>query len=128
MSHNNQYTSQMTSLDTIALTCARMGLTLMRHQTTSRFYQDQQASCQHAIAIPHSRFEVGLIQQADGTYTMNMDVYDPVLKDTMGPKGHKFLQQYAAAAAIAEAKQHRRVQVKETLLKNGNIQLQFTRR
>jgi hypothetical protein len=46
----------------------------------------------------------------------------------MGPNGQRFLQHYAAAGAIAEVKQHRRMHITETALKNGNIRLQFVAR
>ena len=123
MSHIATYTTTMSSLKTIEATCLRMGLALLRNQKTAQFYKGQQSACDHAIGIPGSAFQVGLVRQADKTYAFAMDTYDPTLCKTMGKNGQRFLQQYAATSAIAELQQHHRIHVTETILKNGNIRL-----
>ena len=128
MSHIATYTTTMTSLKTIEEACVRLGLTFLRNQKTAQFYQGQHAACVHAIGIPGSSYQVGLVRNADKTYTFLMDTYDATLRNTMGPNGQRFLQHYAAAGAIAEVKQHRRMHITETALKNGNIRLQFVAR
>ena len=128
MSHIATYATTMTSLKTIEAACLRMGLTFLRNQKTAQFYKEQQTTCEHAISIPDSTFQVGLVRQADNTYAFAMDTYDPTLRNTMGPNGQRFLQHYAAASAIAEVKQHRRMRITETTLKNGTIRLQFVAR
>lgn len=128
MSHIATYTTEMTSLKTIEATCHRMGLTFLRNQKTAQFYKAQQTACEHAIGIPGSAFQVGLVRQADKTYAFAMDTYDSTLRNTMGENGQRFLQHYAAASAIAEVKQHHRMHVTETTLKNGNIRLQCVAR
>ena len=128
MSHIATYSTAMTSLKTIEEACVRIGLTFLRNQKTAQFYQGQHTACAHAIGIPNSSYQVGLVRNPDKTYTFLMDTYDATLRNTMGPNGQRFLQHYAAASAIAEVKQHRRMHITETTLKNGNIRLQFVAR
>ena len=128
MSHIATYTTTMTSLKTIEAACARMGLTFLRGQTTAQFYKSQQTACEHAIGIPKSSYQVGIVRNPDKTYALLMDTYDPTLRTTMGANGKSFLRQYAAASIIAEVTQHRRMHITEIPLKNGNIRLQCVER
>lgn len=104
MSHIATYTTTMTSLKTIEEACVRLGLTFMRNQKTAQFYKEQQTACMHAIGIPGSSYQVGLIRNADKTYAFLMDTYDATLRNTMGLNGQRFLQHYAAASAIGSSR------------------------
>lgn len=128
MSHIATYATAMTSLKTIEATCRRMKLTFLRDQKTAQFYNAQHTACEHAIGIPGSAFQVGLVRQADKTYAFAMDTYDPTLSKTMGRNGQRFLQYYAVTSAITEVQQHRRMHITESHLKNGNIRLSCIQR
>ena len=64
MSHIATYTTTMTSLKTIEEACVRLGLTFLRNQKTAQFYPGQHAACVHAIGIPGSSYQVGLVRNA----------------------------------------------------------------
>lgn len=121
MSHIDTYQTVMTSLTLIEATCVRLGLTFLRHQKTAQFYRAQQTSCAHAIGIPESSYQVGIVRNPDKTYALLMDTYDDTLRNTMGKNGQRFLQHYAAASAIAELTRRGRTTITETKLPNGNI-------
>lgn len=128
MSHIATYATSMTSLKMIEAACVRMGLTFLRGQKTAQFYKSQQTACEHAIGIPHSSFQVGIVRNPDKTYALLMDTYDTTLRTAMGTNGKGFLRQYALASAIAEVSRHPRMHITETPLKNGNIRLQCVQR
>ena len=128
MSHIATYATTMSSLKSIEATCHRMGLALLRNQNTAQFYKGQQSAYDHAIGIPGSAFQVGLVRQADKTYAFAMDTYDSTLRTTMGENGQRFLQYYAVTSAITEVQQHRRMHITETTLKNGTIRLHCVQR
>ena len=113
----------MTSLKVVEDTCVRLGLTFLRNQKTAQFYRSQQTACDHAIGIPESSFQVGIVRNPDQTYALLMDTYDGTLRNTMGHNGQRFLQHYAAASAIAELTRRGRTKITETRLPNGNIRL-----
>lgn len=128
MSHIATYNTSMTSLKMIEAACVRMGLTFLRGQKTAQFYQSQQTGCEHAIGIPKSSFQVGIVRNPDKTYALLMDTYDTTLRNTMGTNGQAFLRQYALASATAEVARYPRMHIVESTLKNGNIRLSCIQR
>lgn len=61
--------------------------------------------CHHAISIPNTKYELGIIQ-VDDHYQLVWDFYDKKLCELMGGQnGNKFLQEYGLATITLEAEQ-----------------------
>src|SRR3990167_10948471 len=75
MSHIIQAGVVYKSLDCMGTAAKRLGAELRIGQTTHRYYANGQGRCDHAIILPNDRaaYEVGVVQQADGTYKLMFD-------------------------------------------------------
>lgn len=102
----------------------------------------QLGRCECAIQLPNTCYEVGVVKQQDGTYTLAYDFYgtnDPRVKwkqgdakvhdggkllSAFGPKLAKLQQQYNKQLVTKQARQHGYM-VTEKLHANGSIKLQL---
>ena len=83
--------------------------------------------CSHVIRVPGAKYEIGVIQQADGTLLPIWDFYQPGgLYDKMGDHGSPLKGAYAAAAAKA-ALGRKGFRVVEDRVVDGKRQIRFAR-
>ncbi len=78
----------------------------------------------HTISFKKASYGVGVVEKSDGTYKLRYDNYGPGgLPEIMGPGGGKFMQAYGIEAAKKAAKA-RGYACKETVNKQGRLQLE----
>jgi hypothetical protein len=88
------------------------------HPLPLGFKKEEMGHCEHAIGIPGTTWEVGVVhrRKADGTpdegYTLLFDFFGsqgrPILEALGGEQAHKFVQEYAAQQSVllAQKKGH----------------------
>lgn len=99
MSHMSTFQTKMDSLDCIKQACQALGLTFKEHQKTAEFYAGKTESCDHAIGMPNTRYEVGLVEEPDRTYSMKIDHYDRNVEKAIGRNGSKIVVEHNIAKA-----------------------------
>ncbi len=78
----------------------------------------------HVISFKGAKYDVGVVQKADGTYRLRYDEYGSGgLNRVMGAGGGKFMQAYSVEAA-KKAVKARGYACKESVNKQGRIQLE----
>jgi hypothetical protein len=84
----------------------------------------EMSRCDHAISFPGARYDVGVVEQPDGTYRLRWDFYGQGgLLKFMGDKtAGKFTQAYGIEAAKRAARR-KGFGIKETTQDNGNVEL-----
>jgi hypothetical protein len=102
MSHISKIELEVKDLAVLSQACGRLGLHLMRDQTTYKWY-GQDAQCDHAIRIPGATYEIGVIHK-DGRYELQCDFYDAGIEKAIGRQGGLLKQAYAVEKAKLEAR------------------------
>lgn len=146
MSHVTSVSMQIRDLNALKQACARMGAIFVQDQKTYAWYgrsvgdfpipqgmtEADLGKCNHAIRVPGVRYEIGVVKQKDGTYSLAYDFYGTggghdgqKLKEKFGDGLGKLKQAYAVAAAKLKAKAMGWM-CHETTLPNGTIKLAFT--
>lgn len=116
MSHISTIQIEIKSLEDLKGACERLGLVFKENQKTFIWYSGQ-SSCDHAIAIPDARYEIGVIHK-DGKYELQLDYFDQNLTAKIGQEGGLLKQAYAAQRVRREAKQ-KKFKVRETRHQNA---------
>jgi len=122
MSHISSLTTRIKSLDALKLACEDMGFTFVDGQKTFAWFgrwmndwRDERSAvaqgfdpatfgkCAHAIRVPGTSYEIGVVPTADGDWVLHMDEYGPgrVLVEKAGQSGTKLAQAYAVRATEA---------------------------
>ena len=151
MSHIVSIATVLKDLDAVKATCLELGLTFKQDQHTYQwwgtsvgdyplptgFTKQDLGKCDHAIGIPGTTWEVGVVRRrkADGTldegYTLLFDFYghqgQPILTALGGQTADKFVQLYAVNKATLEARKRGHCVVRQ-VQPNGAIRLQITGR
>jgi hypothetical protein len=126
MSHVVSLKTEFRDLKAVKAACAELGLVFKENQKTIRWFgrwvndydKDDAAyklgidpklygTCDHAIEVPGSDYDVGLIRNATtGGYKLYFDFYSThgaAIQKAIGQNGERLLQSYAAAKLAMEA-------------------------
>lgn len=132
MSHCVTINTELKSLEAIRLACKQLGLFWRENQQhfawfgrsvgdyalPQGFKAADMGRCEHAIGIPGTTWEVGVVRRrkADGTpdegYTLLFDFFGmkggPILEALGGQQANRFVQEYAAQQSVllAQKKGH----------------------
>lgn len=101
MSHMNTYQANLDSIEALKDACRTLKLTFREGKTTARYYRGQEAPCLHAIELPNTTYEVGVVQgEQQGTYALMMDEFDRNVTQAVGPKGSQLVVQHNVAKSV----------------------------
>jgi hypothetical protein len=93
-------------------------------QSRRKIINEAMSSFDHVISFTGAKYDVGVKQVEDGTYRLRYDEWgEGGLQRIMGPGGGKFKQAYAIEAA-KKAIKARGYACKETVNKQGRVQLE----
>ena len=127
MSHVRQQTSEYNDIDTLRATVAETpGLTWLEGQTTHAYWSGQQGECSHAIRVEGSRFEVGVVKQADNTYRLAWDNFGQQgqrIDEVLGRDGSRIRQSYQEKRIVRQVARQRGRVLSRTVLPNGEVKL-----
>ena len=134
MSHLTTIQSQIKFPQEILTAAKALRITVIQ-QAKARFYAGSSEVCDFVLQLP-GRYDLGLKRMADQTYHLVCD--KEVLSDTenernhdalkiLGPRAGRFLQEYEAAVAFAQA-QHAGLMYHRTSLSNGTVEIRLTER
>jgi Protein of unknown function (DUF1257) len=129
-------------IDALETAAKTFGGIFVRNQTTYRWYgrymgdtplpegvkQSDLGKCSHVIKLPNAGYDVGVVQQTDGTFRLMFDYWGPgqELVKTFGTNMEKLIQQYNKAVVVKQAKAKGYFcRTKE--LPNGAIRLQLVK-
>lgn len=122
MSHVVSIKTELNDLAAIQAACVELGLTFKANQKTFQWWgrsegdyplptgvtKDQLGQCDHAIGVPGTTWEIGLVRQPNGAYKLCFDFFghrgQPILDAIGGQGGGKFLQAYGVNKAIMAAR------------------------
>lgn len=121
MSHISTIAVEVKNLTVLEKACERLGLKLMRDQTTFKWYGRQAAPCAHAIKVPGADYEVGVVRDGN-KFALQADFFDQKLEAMLGRDGQKLIQAYAVEAAKAQARRQG-YSVREETQADGTIVL-----
>lgn len=142
MSHIVAIDFQCKSLDAVRATCDRLGFTFCEGQTSykwwgrwegdspllARIRLEDLGKCDHAIRVPGSRYEVGIVKMEDGSYDLRWDyIHGPLCNAMGGPSADKFRQAYQIEVARIEARR-KGARFQEFRLPDGTVKLRITPR
>jgi len=126
MSHIATVELRIKSLSALKAAIEALGGQLNEEQKTYRHYYGEKA-CDAAITHPNAKYGIGVIQQQDGTYTMECDEWSTGgLKQVFGAGLNAIRQRYAAVVAGLKMRQQG-WRVREQQQENGTLQLVCTR-
>ena len=133
MSHVSHIQLKIYDLDAIKRACTRLGFQFVTNQKTYAWYgrvvhperyplpegitEDMLGKCDHAIRIPHARYEIGVLKQGK-TYMLLCDVWDTKLKQAIGEHGGLLKQAYGVEL-IKEAVRKKRYAYHEKQVNSG---------
>jgi hypothetical protein len=146
MSHVAAIKTEITDLEALKRACGELGLTFMEGQTNYAWYghwvgdyhgedaaykqgidPSQYGKCAHAIKVPGSGYEIGVVKLPNGNYTLIYDFFGPGRKimESLGKGCEKLVQHYGLnkAQILARAKgliTQRKIQ------NNGDVKLVIT--
>jgi len=105
MSHITNIELEIKDLAALKAACNRMGFTFKENQNTCNYYRGQKADCLHAIEVPGAAYEVGVVKNKNGGYSL---IWDPFihggLESALGPAAGKLKQAYGIEKAKLEAR------------------------
>ena len=118
-----------------------MGGELVRGQKSYRWYgqymgdyplpegvkQSDLGKCDHTIKFPDCKYEVGVIEQPDGTFALRYDFWgEGGLRSKLGgTRGEKLCQGYAVQKAKRAARKKGLRTQKQVVLADGSVKLVF---
>jgi hypothetical protein len=115
-------------LAAVEAACRELGLTFMRGQTTQKYYGGT-SKCLHAIRVPGTDWEIGLLAAKTGKgFELAYDNYGTsgqTIAKRLGNGLEKLKQGYAVAKAAIEAKA-RGWLVQKNMMPSGAIKLTLT--
>lgn len=116
MSHTTKINSvpirSISALKQAALSLKAMGINceLVSNTKPRMYYDDQSSKLPYVLRLPDCRFDVGFEQQADGTYTPVMDLWNGHIGGVLGTGGDnnqeqigKLLREYSKEVACEDA-------------------------
>lgn len=133
MSHIANIKTPIRDLRALAAAARELGGELVIDQKTNNYYGGKN-KCDHAIRISGVRYEVGVVKQKDGTFTLAVDDFGndsasghdgQRLTAAFGKGLSKLTQLYAVAKAEIEARARGWMSSRKTLA-NGSIKLTMT--
>jgi hypothetical protein len=138
MSHITTIQTEIRDLDALKEACAELGVQFIEGQTTYQWYgahmgdyplppdinREQLGRCAHIIQVPGVQYEVGVVQKANGHWTLAYDFWGPGqgLLKKFGENCGKLVQLYGVHKAMREAKRHG-YQVQRRQHQDGSIQI-----
>lgn len=145
MSHVVSIKTELNDLEAVKAACKELGLIFKANQKTFQWWgrsegdypipqgmkREEMGQCDHAIGVPGTNWEIGLVRQPNGAYKLAFDFYghrgQPILDAIGGQQGGKFLQCYGVNKTIMAARKlgHNAVRV---MGKNGAINIVITGR
>lgn len=129
MSHITSIEIQVSDLTAFEKACREVGVELRREQKTFKSFGGNRVACDMAVAIPGNRdaYEAGLVRNADGKYTVQVDNWSggQGLNEKIGHNAGKLLQRYGINAATSQALKQG-MSVREEVLANGQVRLVCT--
>jgi len=76
--------------------CGKLGLTFLEDTSRFRSYASNM-KCSHAIDVPGAKYQIGVCEENDGSYSLQLDDYAPGgLVGKLGNKGQKLLDRFSA--------------------------------
>lgn len=143
MSHIAEVNLLVQDLNALQRACQRLGLELMRHQQSYRWYgrsvgdyslptgfrKDELGRCEHAIRIPGNdqAYEIGIVTRRDGKpgYVLLWDFYQGGygLVDRVGENAERLQQLYALEVTLDTIEQMNHCVVDQYQLADGSIEL-----
>ena len=121
MSHVTKLKVQIKDLQALKTACEQLGLVFKENQKTYKWYgrsvgdyalpQNTKVSdlghCDHAIAVANNKnaYEIGLVAQEDGTYSLLYDFWNKGfgLMDVVGNNCSNLVETYTKTVALSEA-------------------------
>lgn len=142
MSHVSAIAVSVDDLAAVQLLCEEKGWTFKENQKTYKWWghhvgdyplpegmkKEDLGKCSHAIGVPGTNWEIGLVKNKTGGYRLAFDFYGSSgapLQEAIGPNGGLFRQAYGVAKATLIAKK-RGHYVSKTVLPNGSVKLVVT--
>ena len=141
MSHVATIKTELRDLDALKSACAELGVQFVEGQTTYQWYgahvgdyplppgisREQLGRCSHVIRLPGVQYEVGVVQKANGHWTLAYDFWGPGqgLLQKFGPDCQKLVQLYGVHKTIREATR-RGYQVQRRQQQDGAIKLSIS--
>jgi uncharacterized protein DUF1257 len=143
MSHIAEVNLLVHDLNALERACHRLGLELVRHQQTYRWYgtsvgddplptgfaKDGLGTCEHAIRIPghQQAYEIGIVTRRDGKpgYALLWDFYRGGygLVEHVGEQAERLQQLYALEVTLSTIEQMHHCVLEQTQLADGSIEL-----
>ncbi len=77
MSHMTKIEAKVRNLESLRAACEHLGIQLIEGQQHATFWNGNQSKCAHAIRVPGSQHEIGVVDSGDGTYRLETDFYGP---------------------------------------------------
>lgn len=128
MSHITQVKTQITDLAVLQAAVEEKGWQWMEGQRTHQYYARSAGRCDHAIRIPGAKYEVGVVNQGDGTYSIAYDSYGPGgLRPHLGYDAAPLIQAYATHKTIREVARLGHRIVAQQVLADGSVRVTVER-
>jgi hypothetical protein len=103
MSHISKIELEVKDLGTLGQACRRLGLELIKGQRTFKWFGAEDGKCDHAIKVPGSTYEIGVLK-VDNGFGLQCDYYDPAIGKAVGQNGGLLKQAYAVERTKVEAR------------------------
>ncbi|KPK66788.1 MAG: hypothetical protein AMS21_01140 [Gemmatimonas sp. SG8_38_2] len=127
MSHNTRIKTELRDLGCLRKAAKELGFTKFREKSAWAGYGGGMTRNKADLVMSHpsSRYEVGVVKQADGTYTINTDFYGNI-GSIIGADAKILIQEWTKQTAI-EAAQFDGFMVEEQVEEHtGTIRLKCT--
>jgi hypothetical protein len=127
VSHITKVKVDIKDLDALGEACKELGGELHLGVTSYREYYSKK-KCNHCIRFTEAQYEIGVIEQADGTFSLEADFYSTGgLVGKVGKNAENLAQQYKGAVVKKEMKRKGFKVVKSWQEADGRIQMEFER-
>lgn len=144
MSHVVAIETEILDLVALEAACGELGLKYQEGKKDYRWYglhvgdypmpsgmtADQLGHCDHAIVVPGSAYEIGVIKNPDrGSYRLIFDFFGSgkVILEKLGPKCEKLVQIYGVTKTTMEA-ERRGFQARRENQADGSVKVLITKR
>ena len=102
MSHMVKLKLKINSLESLKKIVEQLGYVFCEGQTKAKYYGGNTAKCSHVIKVPGTNHEIAIIDNEDGTYTLQADFYGiegKVLKEAYEKIEQLYTVEVTASAA-----------------------------
>ena len=115
MSHYTSIKTQIKDIGILENTCRDFGIDSLLRHTKARGYGSQSIECDYCIRWEGSPYDVAVVRQQDGTYSLTGDFYQGHIAQKFGhPQGKtemelnlgRLLQAYAKHTVLQQASQN----------------------